>query len=129
MKIALALGMSPQEAQFARQLGLRYVVSNLPANPTGYLALDDLLRAREFWAKHDLSFDVIENLPTPHYYKAMFGLPGRDEQIEHVARRFATWARRASRYCNINGCCWEGCVPISVQPAEVERTSPALTGR
>lgn len=85
MKIALALGMSPQDAQFACQLGLRYVVSNLPANPTGYLELDDLLRAREFWAKHGLSFDVIENLPVPHYHKAMFGLPGRDEQIEHVA--------------------------------------------
>ncbi len=84
MKIALSLGRSAREMQFARQLGLKYVVSALPANPKGYLELDDLLRARDEFASYGLSFDVIENLPTPHYYKAMFGLPGRDEQIANV---------------------------------------------
>jgi mannonate dehydratase len=84
MKIALALGSSQREMQFARQLGLRYVVSALPANPKGYLELDDLRETRARFAEHGLSFDVIENLPTPHYYKAMFGLPGRDEQITDV---------------------------------------------
>ncbi len=84
MRIALSLGRSAREMQFARQLGLRDVVSALPANPKGYLELDDLQRARDEFASHDLSFDVIENLPTPHYDKAMFGLPGRDEQIANV---------------------------------------------
>ena len=84
MKIALSLGRSQREMRFARQLGLQYVVSALPADPKGYLELDDLRSARELFAAHGLSFDVIENLPTPHYYKAMFGLPGRDEQIAHV---------------------------------------------
>ena len=84
MKIALSLGRSQREMRFARQLGLQYVVSALPADPKGYLELDDLRSARELFAGHGLSFDVIENLPTPHYYKAMFGLPGRDEQIAHV---------------------------------------------
>ncbi len=84
MKIALHLGMSEQQVRFASQLGLKHVVSSLPANPKGYLELDDLLRAREFFAQAGLSFDVIENLPVPHYQKAMFGLPGRDEQIANV---------------------------------------------
>ncbi|MCU0520814.1 MAG: mannonate dehydratase [Anaerolineae bacterium] len=84
MKIALSLGRSLREMQFAQQLGLQYVVSALPADPRGYLALDDLREAREEFAAHGLAFDVIENLPTPHYYKAMFGLPGRDEQIDAV---------------------------------------------
>ncbi len=84
MKIALSLGRSVREMQFARQLGLKYVVSALPANPKGHLELGDLLRARDEFASYGLSFDVIENLPTPHYYKAMFGLPGRDEQIANV---------------------------------------------
>ncbi len=84
MKIALSLGRSERDLRFARQLGLDYVVSALPANPKGYLELDDLRQAREEFAAAGLSFDVIENLPTPHYYKAMFGLPGRDEQIAHV---------------------------------------------
>jgi len=64
----LSLRSSQREMQFARQLGLHYVVSALPANPKGYLELDDLRDARERFASHDLSFDVIENLPTPHYY-------------------------------------------------------------
>jgi len=84
MKIALHLGMSEQQARFASQLGLKHVVSSLPPNPKGYLELDDLLRAREFFARAGLSFDVIENLPVPHYQKAMFGLDGRDEQIANV---------------------------------------------
>ncbi len=84
MKIALSLGRSEREMQFARQLGLKYVVSALAADPRGYLGLDDLHRARDEFAAHGLSFDVIENLPTPHYYKAMFGIEGRDEQIAHV---------------------------------------------
>ncbi len=84
MKIALHLGVTQQDLQFARQLGLKYVVSALPANPKGYLELDDLRRIRTEFANHELSFDVIENLPTPHYDKVMFGLPGRDEQIAHV---------------------------------------------
>jgi mannonate dehydratase len=63
---------------------LQYVVSSLSANPKGYLELEDLRHTRETFASHGLNFDVIENLPTPHYYKAMFGLPGRDEQIANV---------------------------------------------
>ena len=85
MKIALSLGSSQREMRFAQQLGLQHVVSALPANPKGYLELDDLRSARERFADYGLSFDVIENLPTPHYYKAMFGLPGRDEQLAHVS--------------------------------------------
>ncbi|TFG73315.1 MAG: mannonate dehydratase [Anaerolineales bacterium] len=84
MKIALHLGTSQRDMQFARQLGLKYVVSALPANPKGYLELDDLRSVRVEFEKHDLSFDVIENLPTPHYDKVMFGLPGRDAQINHI---------------------------------------------
>jgi len=84
MKIALYVGMTEEEVQFSRQLGLRYVVSSLPPNPKGYLELDDLLRARDFFARAGLSFDVIENLPVLHYHKVMFGLPGREEQMDNV---------------------------------------------
>ena len=84
MKIALHLQVSSEEARFARQLGLRHAVSSLPAGRSGILELADLVKARSFFASAGLSFDVIENLPIPHYHKAMFGLPGRDEQIERV---------------------------------------------
>jgi mannonate dehydratase len=93
MKIALHMGMSSRDVQFAQQLGLKYVVSGLPAGPSGYFELEDLARARAFFAEHGLAFDVIENLPTPHYYKAMFGLPGRDEQLANVAKTIRNMGR------------------------------------
>jgi len=84
VNIALSLRPSEPDARFARQLGLRHVVSSLPASSSGVLELADLVRTRAFFSEAGLSWDVIENLPTEHYFKAMFGLPGRDEQIDKV---------------------------------------------
>jgi len=80
MKIALSVGASEEAVQFVRQLGLRHVVHGLPGSGN----YDTLMRTREFFAAAGLSWDVIENLPAEHYDKAMFGLPGRDEQIAQV---------------------------------------------
>ncbi len=78
MKIALSLGRSVREMQFARQLGPEIRGQCASGQPQGLSrAGHDLLRARDEFASYGLSFDVIENLPTPHYYKAMFGLRAR----------------------------------------------------
>lgn len=84
MKIALSIGMSDEAVRFVRQLGLRYVVSGLRGSPPGILDVPSLMRARAFFEAAGLTWDVIENLPSEHYDKVMFGLPGRDEQIAHV---------------------------------------------
>jgi len=84
VKIALSLSPVEEQVRFARQLGIRYVVSALPASPTGYLDYQELVLTRSYFREAGLSWDVIENLPAPHYDKVMFGPPGRDEQIEGV---------------------------------------------
>jgi mannonate dehydratase len=93
MKIALSAGESEEALRFIRQLGLRHVVSGLPAHLSGVLELEALQHRRAFYAAAGLVWDVIENLPTEHYHKAMFGLPGRDEQIERVRASIANVGR------------------------------------
>jgi mannonate dehydratase len=44
---------------------------------------EDILALRLKSEEHGLRFEAIENVPIHFYDKAMLGLPGRDEQIEH----------------------------------------------
>lgn len=84
MKIALFASPSENTVRYIRQLGLRHVVHGMPSTPDGTLDYDQLMRTRDFFAAAGLSWDVIENLNPEHYYQVMFGLPGRDEQIDNV---------------------------------------------
>ncbi len=85
MKIALFSGTDEEGLQFLRQLGLRHVVHGLPATANGILDYDLLARTRDTFAHAGLEWDVIENLPAEHYDQVMFGLPGRDQQLERIA--------------------------------------------
>ena len=93
MKIALSLPMSEGAVQFARQLGVRYVVHAPPGSSSGILDFPTLMRRRTFFKAAGLTWDVIENLPAEHYTKAMFGLPGRDEQIAKVCTTIRNMGR------------------------------------
>lgn len=93
MKIALQLGTTEEEAQFARQVGVEHVVMHTPAAPKGYLELDDLLRARDFFEARGLKLGVIENVPLDHLDQVMLGLPGRDQQLENYCRTIANMSR------------------------------------
>jgi D-mannonate dehydratase len=93
MKIALSLGMSEEEAQFVSQLGVRHVVWGVPDSPTGYLELNTLLRAQEFLEAYGLQLGAIENVPFHFYDKVMFGLPGRDRQIENYCITLSNMGR------------------------------------
>ena len=84
MKIALQSGGDGEHMQFIRQLGLTHVVSGATPSADGILELDDLRRRKDFFAEHDLVWDVIENLPPLCYNDAMFGREGRDRQIDNV---------------------------------------------
>ena len=73
-----------RKTRFARQLGVTGVQMNTPKLPgETHWEEKDLralvLKCQEF----DLTLEAIENVPIHFYQKAMLGLPGRDEQIEH----------------------------------------------
>jgi mannonate dehydratase len=93
VKIALQIEPSEEQARFARQVGVEHVVWGGPDSPKGYLELETLLQARDFFAARGLQLGVIENVPLSFYDRAMFGLPGRDEQIGNYCRTLENMGR------------------------------------
>ena len=76
--------LSREQLSFARQLGATGVQVNTPVLPgETRWELDDLLWLRRRCESYGLRLEAIENTPISFYDKAMLGLPGRDEQIEH----------------------------------------------
>jgi mannonate dehydratase len=76
--------LTEEKLQFAAQLGIPGVQMNTPVLPgEQHWEEKDLralvLKCQEF----NLTLEAIENVPIHFYDKAMLGLPGRDEQIEH----------------------------------------------
>jgi len=86
IKIALMSDLSDEETVFIRRLGLKHVVWGGPDTGMGYLDLDTLRGAVEFFGSHGLTLGVIENVPMQFYDQIMLGLPGRDRQIDHFCR-------------------------------------------
>ena len=86
--IRLAIGqfneLTEEKLRFAAQLGVGGVQLNTPRLPgeQRWEAVDLtglVLRCEAY----GLKLEAIENVPIHFYDKAMLGLPGRDEQIEH----------------------------------------------
>ena len=76
--------LSHERLRFARQLGATGVQVNTPVLPgEKRWELNDLLWLRRRCESYGLRLEAIENTPISFYDKAMLGLPGRDEQIEH----------------------------------------------
>ncbi len=76
--------VTEEKLEFAKQIGVTGVIvgsSELPGD--GYWEFGDLLNLRTRVEAAGLKLEAIENLPWHFYYKAMLGLPGRDEQIEN----------------------------------------------
>jgi mannonate dehydratase len=70
--------------RFAAQIGTSGVQLNTPKLPgETHWEEKDLRALVEKCKPHRLTFEAIENVPIHFYDKAMLGLPGRDEQIEH----------------------------------------------
>ncbi|MEW6755919.1 MAG: mannonate dehydratase [Candidatus Latescibacterota bacterium] len=86
MKIALQLETTEDDARYAQRVGVKHAVWGGPEGPEGYLPLERLAAARDFFAARGLELGVIENVPVSFYHRAMLGLPGRDEQIDNYCR-------------------------------------------
>lgn len=90
LPMRLAMGqfnqLSDERLQFIKQLGVDDVLMNTPILPGDtHWAFMDLLRLRTRCEDAGLRLASLENVPISFYDKAMLGLPGRDEQIEHMA--------------------------------------------
>jgi mannonate dehydratase len=89
MAMRVAVGQSPvatdEYLAFAAQLGASGVQFNTPDLPGEHRwEYEDIQRLVDRVAAFGLRVEAFENLPNHFYDKALLGLPGRDEQIEHV---------------------------------------------
>jgi mannonate dehydratase len=86
--IRVAIGqfneLTDEKLHFAAQLGVPGVQMNTPKLPGEQRWEEaDLRRLVLKCREYNLQLEAIENVPIHFYDKAMLGLPGRDEQIEH----------------------------------------------
>lgn len=122
-KIRIAIGqfnqLTEEHILFARQLGVEDIVLNTPILPgEAQWEFMDLLQLRMRCQDAGLRLASIENVPVGFYDKAMLGLPGRDEQIEHMATTIRNMGRAG---IPILGYHW--------MPNRVWRTSRTTPGR
>lgn len=97
MRVGLcdATGLSDDVLRFGAQLGLTSVRTGgwhlLPGEHQWEYA--DLKAAADRVASYGLKLEAIENVPYEFYDKALLGLPGRDEQIEHYCNTIRNMGR------------------------------------
>src|SRR5690606_2156196 len=76
--------LTAETRRFAEQIGVRSVQMNTPKLPGEHRwEYEDLKQLVDRCRERGLTLEAIENVPVHFYDKAMLGLPGRDEQIEH----------------------------------------------
>lgn len=80
--------LDAETAAFARQLGVEGIQFNTPDLPgdKGFWEVDDLVALRRRCADAGLRLEALENVPMAFYDKVLTGAPGRDEQLENLAR-------------------------------------------
>ncbi len=79
---------------FIKQLGADDFLMNTPRLPGDkQWEYEDLLVLRERADAAGLRLMALENVPVPFYEEAMLGLPGRDEQIEHMCATIRNMGR------------------------------------
>ena len=72
---------------FASQLGVSSIQMNTPIIPgTKRWEYQDLRSLVETCEEFGLRLEAIENVPRGFYDKVMFGLPGRDEQLDNYCQ-------------------------------------------
>ena len=77
--------MSDEMLSFIKQLGVDDFLMNTPILPGDHQwETEDLASLKERADQAELRLMSLENVPTSFYDKVMLGLPGRDEQIEHM---------------------------------------------
>jgi mannonate dehydratase len=120
-RIALGQFADPTEPMlsFAAQLGVTGVLLNTPQIPGEQRwETADLVGLRERCEAFGLRLEAIENVPNQFYERAMLGVDGRDEDIEHLAATIRNIGAAGIPVLGLNFC-----------PGSVWRTSVAGRGR
>lgn len=90
MRPALGIrDLSEENLIFARQIGVRDLVVVSPDNMTAagpYYDYTKLIQLKTRIENAGLRIAAIQNIPTSWYDKIIWGLPGRDEQLENYCR-------------------------------------------
>jgi len=111
--------LSEERLKFIKQLGVDDVLLNTPILPgETHWEFMDLLHLRMRCEDAGLRLAAIENVPRSFYDKVMLGLPGRDQQLEHLATTVHNMARAGIPILGYN---W--------MPNGVWRTSRTTPGR
>ena len=90
LKMRVGLGqfqeLTNEMCLFIKQLGADDFLMNTPRLPGEHRwEYEDLKALVEKANRYNLRLMALENVPVPFYEKAMLGLSGRDEQIEHMS--------------------------------------------
>ena len=123
MTMRIAVGQAARATDeylaFARQLGVRGVQFNTPDLPGEQRwELADLLALTERVESYGLTLEAIENVPNHFYENCMFGLPGRDAEIDNVAQTVRNIGRAGV-----------GTLGFNWMPTSVWRTDLSPAGR
>jgi len=111
--------LTEEKILFAKELGIKDLLFNTPALPgEKQWEFKDLLQLRMACEDAGVRLAAIENVPQRFYDKVMLGLPGCEEQMEHMA---ATIRNIGKAGIPIFGYCW--------MPNGVWRTSRTTPGR
>ena len=86
--------LTDEKLQFIKQLGVDDFLMNTPKLPgEKRWEFNDLLLLRTRGEDGGLRLAALENVPIQFYDRIMLGLPGRDEQIEHMATTIRNMGR------------------------------------
>lgn len=107
MGMRVAVGQSPvatdEYLTFAAQVGAEGVQFNTPDLPGEHRwEQADIQALVDRVAGFGLRVEAIENLPNHFYDKALLGLPGRDEQIDHIRTTIAHLGRAGIPILGLN---------------------------
>ena len=91
--------LNEKNLKFAKQIGADGIVAWMPLPvKDGFWTYEDLVGLREFVEKSGLKLEAIENLHPLHYDRILFGMKGRDKQIENIKKTIRNMGK-AGIYC------------------------------
>jgi mannonate dehydratase len=91
--------LNSNNLQFAKQIGVTHIIAWMPLPPgQGYWNYEDLLNLRKFIESHGLVLEAIENLPPFHWDKILYGIEGRDEQIDKISKTIRNMGKAKINY-------------------------------